>query len=316
MDNPITVNVVGGGTVELAPEKLRLIEAVSPTAAVEENEDGALLTVKDLHGTTTAQIYNGERGPQGPQGPQGEKGDTGDTGPQGEQGETGPQGIQGATGPQGIQGPKGERGEKGETGAQGPQGERGEQGIQGIQGPHGETGPAGADGYSPAASVSKTGNTATITITDKNGTTTAQVSDGPQGPQGPAGQDGTNGQNGEGVPTGGAAGQVLKKSSGADYDTEWADLPAAPVPVSGTAPTITAAPGTRYVCGELASLQFTPSATGICDVVFTSGAAPTVLTVPGTIKWPDWFNPMSLEANATYELNVMDGVLGAVGIWS
>ena len=45
----------------------------------------------------------------------------------------------------------------------------------------------GEDGYSPAATVSKTDSTATITITDKNGTTTAQISDG---------QDGQDGQDG------------------------------------------------------------------------------------------------------------------------
>ena len=36
----------------------------------------------------------------------------------------------------------------------------------------------GSNGYSPTASVSKSSNTTTITITDKNGTTTAQVFDG------------------------------------------------------------------------------------------------------------------------------------------
>lgn len=36
----------------------------------------------------------------------------------------------------------------------------------------------GSNGYSPSASVSKSSNTTTITITDKNGTTTAQVFDG------------------------------------------------------------------------------------------------------------------------------------------
>ena len=40
---------------------------------------------------------------------------------------------------------------------------------------------AGADGYSPSAKVVKTGHTATITITDKDGTTTAAVEDGADG---------------------------------------------------------------------------------------------------------------------------------------
>ena len=44
--------------------------------------------------------------------------------------------------------------------------------------PKGQT---GDDGYSPTANVSKTGKVATITITDKNGTTSAQVEDGTDG---------------------------------------------------------------------------------------------------------------------------------------
>lgn len=49
---------------------------------------------------------------------------------------------------------------------------------KGAKGDTGSQGPAGADGFSPTATVSKTGDTATITITDKDGTTTAQISDG------------------------------------------------------------------------------------------------------------------------------------------
>jgi len=45
-------------------------------------------------------------------------------------------------------------------------------------GPEGPEGPQGPDGYSPSASVTKSGSVATITITDKSGTTTASVSDG------------------------------------------------------------------------------------------------------------------------------------------
>lgn len=48
------------------------------------------------------------------------------------------------------------------------------------------TGPQGPAGFSPIATVSKTGNVATISITDENGTTTAEVLDG---------TNGTNGQN-------------------------------------------------------------------------------------------------------------------------
>ena len=51
-------------------------------------------------------------------------------------------------------------------------------GLKGDKGDKGDTGNTGADGYSPSASVSKVGDTSTITITDKDGTTTAEVDDG------------------------------------------------------------------------------------------------------------------------------------------
>lgn len=75
----------------------------------------------------------------------------------------------------------------------------GAQGPQGIQGP---AGPAGADG-----------------------------AQGIQGPAGPAGADGAAGSqgpagaDGAGVPTGGAAGQILSKVDGADFNTQWVDAP-------------------------------------------------------------------------------------------
>jgi hypothetical protein len=48
---------------------------------------------------------------------------------------------------------------------------------------------------------------------------------GPQGPQGVAGATGATGSAGaagQGVPVGGTTGQVLRKASGTNYDTEWA----------------------------------------------------------------------------------------------
>lgn len=67
-------------------------------------------------------------------------------------------------------------------------------------------GETGDDGYSPTATVTKSGTTATISITDKNGTTTATISDG---------------TDGVGVASGGTTGQVLTKKSNTDYDTAW-----------------------------------------------------------------------------------------------
>lgn len=72
----------------------------------------------------------------------------------------------GETGAQGEQGPKGDTGA---TGAQGPQGE------QGPTGPKGDTGDTGADGFSPTASVTEQDGDITITVTDKDGTTSATL---------------------------------------------------------------------------------------------------------------------------------------------
>lgn len=70
-----------------------------------------------------------------------------------------------------------------------PKGEDGYTPQKGVDYFDGGKGNPGNDGYSPIASVSKSGNTATITITDKNGTTTASVSDGSKGNPG---QDGVS----------------------------------------------------------------------------------------------------------------------------
>lgn len=46
---------------------------------------------------------------------------------------------------------------------------------------------------------------------------------GPQGPTGPQGPQGDPGTNGQGVPSGGTAGQYVRKTSIIDYATAWAD---------------------------------------------------------------------------------------------
>lgn len=74
-------------------------------------------------------------------------------------------------------------------------GERGPKGETGSPGSPGQPGTDGVDGFSPAASVSKSGSTATITITDKNGTTTAQISDGEDGQTYTAGENITIDEN-------------------------------------------------------------------------------------------------------------------------
>lgn len=60
--------------------------------------------------------------------------------------------------------------------------ENGKKFVFGIpKGANGSNGEPGADGYSPTVSVSKSGSVTTLTVTDKNGTTTVQISDGEDG---------------------------------------------------------------------------------------------------------------------------------------
>lgn len=386
-------------------------------------------------------------------------------------------------------------------------------GPKGDTGPRGETGspgPAGADGFSPTASVSKSGSTATITITDKTGTTTAQISDGQTGPAGPAGPQGAKGDPGDDyvitdadyaaiaavtaeslkteplytagnlididhaawsnqnlatqndsqgrapgtvfdsdnfrltgpiaidtaepllhlwrtayesgshylrvgfydanddplngfqawgntasggervlvIPAGtvairvamskddianpltiayrtltghmpyGPAGKnpavqdslaevVTSRTAAKDYSvgdlimiggqlwrvsaaiaegaalvagtnidltTIAAELKPEVINVTGSAVTLTARAGVRYLCGTLSSLTLTPPASGLCEVVFTSGTTPTILTLPSGVAMPDWWT--DTEANRTYDLMIADGARGAVMSWT
>ena len=97
----------------------------------------------------------------------------------------------------GVNGAKGDKGETGQTGPQGPQGLKGDTGLQGpkgatgAQGATGPQGPKGADGKSPTVSVSKSGNTTTITVNNPDGTKTSQtVKDGTNGTPGKDGATG------------------------------------------------------------------------------------------------------------------------------
>ena len=134
-------------------------------------------------------------------------------------------GVNGINGKDGKDGKDGENGQDGITPTIGENGNwylgttdtgKPSRGATGQTGATGQIGPAGADGISPTASVSKSGSVATISITDKNGTTTATVNDG---------TNGTNGQDGVGVPSGGTTGQILAKTSDTDYATQWINAP-------------------------------------------------------------------------------------------
>lgn len=64
---------------------------------------------------------------------------------------------------------------KGDTGSPGAKGD------PGTPGKDGDPGEPGADGYSPSVTVTKSGKVTTISVTDKDGTTTEEVLDGKDG---------------------------------------------------------------------------------------------------------------------------------------
>ena len=106
-------------------------------------------------------------------------------GEKGEKGDQGDIGLTGLTGAAGAKGDTGEKGDQGDAGLTGPQGDKGDQGDAGLQGIQGEK--------------------------------------GDQGDAGLQGIQGDKGDTGEGVIVGGTTGQILAKSTNADYDTEWVD---------------------------------------------------------------------------------------------
>ena len=179
-------------------------DGFSPKVKAEQMKSGVVITIVDADGETSATLHNGANGEKGTdgksayqiaveQGYQGSesdwlsslKGDKGNTGAKGNPGQDGADGKSAYAiavehgyedseekwllSLKGEKGDTGERGEKGDTGLQGERGERGEKGDAGV---------AGKDGFSPIANVVKDGSVITITITDKNGTTTVTLTEG------------------------------------------------------------------------------------------------------------------------------------------
>lgn len=128
---------------------------IDPYITAEETEDGVMFTVTAQGVTTTGTAYNGQDGADGQDGANGQNGQDG---------------VSPAVTVSNIAG--GHR--VNITDADHPGG----QNFDVMDGVNGTNGTNGTNGYSPTATVSKSGKTTTISITDKNGTTTATVNDG------------------------------------------------------------------------------------------------------------------------------------------
>ena len=164
-------------------------DGFSPKVKAEQMKSGVVITIVDADGETSATLHhgaNGEKGTDGKsayqiaveQGYQGSesdwlsslKGDKGNTGAKGNPGQDGADGksAYAIAVEHGYEDSEEKwllslKGEKGDTG------ERGEKGDAGVD---------GKDGFSPIANVVKDGSITTITITDKNGTTTVTLTEG------------------------------------------------------------------------------------------------------------------------------------------
>ena len=164
-------------------------DGFSPKVKAEQMESGVVITIVDADGETSATLHNGANGEKGTdgksayqiaveQGYQGSesdwlsslKGDKGNTGAKGNPGQDGADGksAYAIAVEHGYEDSEEKwllslKGEKGDTS------ERGEKGDAGVD---------GKDGFSPIANVVKDGSITTITITDKNGTTTVTLTEG------------------------------------------------------------------------------------------------------------------------------------------
>lgn len=105
---------------------------------------------------------------------------------------------------------------------------------------------------------------------------------------------------------------ISSQTEAVTFESQPLRLPVKEV-VQGSTVTLAATRDHYYSCGTLDSLTVTVSGTsGAWSLSFTSGATPTVTSIPSTILGLESF---AAEANTVYEINVLDN-RAVVGSWA
>ena len=156
--------------------------AFSPVATVTETADGAVITIEDAEGTTTATIKHGKDGADGKDG---------------KDGQDGRDGVDGYTPVKGVDYFDGRDGIDGKDGTNGIDGKDGYTPVKGVDYFDGKNGVDGKDGYTPVKGIDYfDGKDGKDGVDGKDGYTPKKGIDYFDGNDGVAGKDGVDGKDG------------------------------------------------------------------------------------------------------------------------
>lgn len=164
-------------------------DGFSPSASVEQTDDGAIITITDKDGTTAATVYNGKDGAAGAPGQPGTPGTPGTSVTVSSVTESTEDGGSNVVTFSDGKTLTVRNGNKGTDGAKGDKGDTGEKGDKGDKG---DTGADGSDGVS----VTHSWNGTTLVVTSASGTSSADLK-GDKGDTGAKGEQGIQGNPGE-----------------------------------------------------------------------------------------------------------------------